>query len=423
MPVFALVDCNSFYCSCERVFRPGLRGRPVVVLSNNDGCVIARTPEAKALGVPMGAPYFQWKTFFRDRGVAVFSSNYTLYGDMSSRVMRVLARMAPALEVYSIDEAFVELSGMERLGGPEAYAGLLRAQVLRWTGIPVSVGVGATKTLAKAANKLAKSRDDGVFSLVGRADQDEALSRVDVADVWGIGPARARWLRSVGINDAAGLRRLDRATARKRMTVTGLHTVLELSGFSCIPMEQAPAPKKAICSSRAFGTPLTRKEDMAEALSEYMSRAAAKLRRQGSLAGLAMVFAHTNEFKENEPQYSGCVSRPLARPTADTRVLIAAALDGLDRLWRPGFRFKKAGVLLTAIQAESGRQIGLFEEDAEARQRRRRLMRTLDGVNARWGRQTMGFASSGVKSRSWRMRRDLKSPHYTTDWRELPLVD
>jgi len=440
--LLALMDCNNFYASCERAFDPGLAGRPVVVLSNNDGCVIARSKEAKDLGIPMGAPEFKCRQLFARSGVAVFSSNYALYGDMSARVMATAGAMVPRLEVYSIDEAFLDLAGLP--GSPDSNSRLIMEAVKRATGIPVSIGVGPTKTLAKAANRLAKKDPSlgGVLVLPegpeepGRAGRLEGpggpegqareafLTRVEIGDVWGVGPRYASRLRDLGVLTALDFIRLPRDWVRKKMTVGGLHTWLELQGTPCIPMEAAPKPKKSIVSSRSFGRPVTRLEDMREAVSQYASRAAGKLRAQGGLASAVLVWVQTNTFIAGEPQYSQARSLALNPATSNATEIVRRALEGLTGIFRPGFRYKKAGVMLLGIEAEASAQLsllrqmdGLAERDARAGQ----LMAALDHVNAKWGRETLFLASCGV-ARPWGMRQARRSPRYTTVWSELPVA-
>ena len=421
MANYALIDCNNFYASCERAFRPELNGRPVVVLSNNDGCVIARSGEAKALGIGMGTPYFKCRSQLERHGVAVFSSNYALYGDMSARVMQILSRFCPAVEVYSIDEAFCDLSGVP--GGAEAYARRVRATVLAWTGIPVSVGIARTKTLAKLANRFAKKqpRSRGVFDLDASPAPDRVLRWTDIGDVWGIGPRHAKRLRTLGVTNALAFRELKRNWVQKKMTVTGLHTLLELRGFPCHGFQAGPADKKTIVSSRSFGHPVTRLDDMLEATAQYTTRAAEKLRRQGSVAANILVFLQTNKFKLGQPQYSNALSVPLAVATAHTPTLIRAAKNGMQRIFKDGYQYKKCGVMLSGLEPEHGRWLSLLALPPNHRPGDTPLMRAVDHVNQRWGRDTVSFAASGV-TRDWRMKREMRSPRYTTVWEEILTV-
>lgn len=418
MPSYALIDCNNFYASCERAFRPELRGKPIVVLSNNDGCIVARSNEAKALGVPMGTPYFKSKALLDRHGVAVFSSNYALYGDMSARVMRVLQRFCPAVDVYSIDEAFLDLTGVP--GGADAFARRLRATVEMWTGIPVSVGIGPTKTLAKIANRFAKKQDRcrGVFDFACSPDPDRVLRWTEIGDVWGIGRRHAKRLRKLGINTALDFRGLKRDWVKKKMTIVGLHTLLELRGWPCLEFGAGPASKKTIVSSRSFGRPVTRLDDLLEATAQYMTRAAEKLRQQDSVAGHVLVFLHTNEFKLGQPQYSNAAPVPLATATCHTPTLIRAAQAGMERIYREGYAFKKCGVMLSGLEPRTGRWLSLLELPPDDKPRDVPAMQAVDAINARWGRDTVTFAASGVE-RGWKMRREMCSPRYTTVWGEL----
>ncbi|MBG0791501.1 MAG: Y-family DNA polymerase [Desulfovibrionaceae bacterium] len=415
---YALIDCNNFYASCERAFRPELEGRPVAVLSNNDGCVIARSDEAKAAGVPMGAPYFKCRNLLERNGVAVFSSNYALYGDMSARVMRVLSRFCPSVEIYSIDEAFCDLTGVP--GGAEAFGRRLRATVRAWTGIPVSVGIGPTKTLAKLANRFAKKqpRCRGVFDLGASPDPDRVLKWTAIGDVWGIGPRHAERLRKLGVDDALAFRGLKRDWVQKKMTVAGLHTLLELRGLPCFDFAAGPADKKTIVSSRSFGHPVTRLDHMLEATAQYAARAAEKLRGQRSVAASVLVSLQTNAFRLGRPQYSNALSVPLAVATAHTPALIRAAQSGMKRIFREGYDYKKCAVMLSGLEPERGRRLSLLALPPAHRPNDRPLMHAVDACNARWGRDTVAFAASGVRQ-GWRMKREMMSPRYTTAWDEI----
>jgi DNA polymerase V len=425
MPLFALVDCNNFFASCERVFVPALRNRPVVVLSNNDGCVIARSAEAKALGIRMGQPAFECARLCQRHGVAVFSSNYALYGDMSARVMAVLAGQVPALEVYSIDEAFLVLSGLP--GDPVERCRAIREEVYRRTGMPVSVGLGNTKTLAKAANREAKKNPvhGGVFSLAGHPNPAQILGRLPVEDVWGIGPRQAARLKARGVASAAAFAALPRDWVRKAMTVTGLHTLLELSGIPCFPPGQGPEPRKSVLCSRSFGRPVTTLEEMEEAVAVHASRAAEKLRSQGSVASCVLAFVQTSRFVKGAPAYANAFSQALPSATAHTPALIRAALSALGRIFRPGLAYKKAGVMLTGLEQADARQLSLFDLDPpggpEPRGREAPLMAALDRVNARFGREALRFAATGL-ARPWGMKQARRSPRFTTVWEELPEV-
>ncbi|NDV20969.1 DUF4113 domain-containing protein [Pseudodesulfovibrio sp. JC047] len=421
MTEYALIDCNNFYASCERAFRPDLRNRPIVVLSNNDGCIIARSNEVKALGIEMGIPYFKCKAQLDRQGVTAFSSNYTLYGDMSARVMRVLQRFCPAVEMYSIDEAFVDLTGVP--GGALAFSRHLKATVENWTGIPVSIGIGATKTLAKVANRFAKkeSRCRGVFDLIRSPEPDRVLRWTDIGDVWGIGRRHAKRLRSFDVQTAFDFKQLSRDWVKRKMTVTGLHTLLELRGFPCHEFAAGPVPKKTIVSSRSFGHPVTRLEHLLEATAQYCTRAAEKLRRQKSVTSTVLVFLETNTFKPGQPQYSNTMSIPLQVSTAHTPTLIRAAQSGIDHIYREGYAFKKCGVILSGLEPVNGRWLSLLDLPPDAHDRHAPIMEAMDTCNARWGRDTLKFAAVGING-SWRMKRELCSQRYTTAWKELLVV-
>lgn len=414
--IFALVDCNNFYASCERVFNPKLNHRPVVVLSNNDGCVVARSNEAKALGIPMGIPEFKIRQLIKQHQVAVFSSNYTLYGDMSQRVMDTLGTLCPDLEIYSIDEAFLSLCGFQSRNLSD-YGRLIRARVKQDTGIPVSVGIAPTKTLAKIAGGIAKKSESGVFDLF-TTDRESILAQTDVADIWGIGRAHTKFLQSHHIMTALQLSEASDQFIRKHMGIVGLRLVLELRGLSCLELEQCPPPKKGITCSRSFGRSITKLHDMEEAVSSYTSRAAEKLRREKLSVSSLSVFLHTNQFKDT-PQYSNALTFTLPVATDSTPELIAAALEGIRRIWRDGFAYKKAGVMFLSLVPASQIQTSLF--DSADRSRAKTLMATLDAINHRFGSGTLQYASSGI-AKGWKASFNHCSPAYTTRWDELPIA-
>ena len=418
-PIFALVDCNNFYASCERVFNPTLNGQPIVVLSNNDGCVVARSNEAKALGIGMGVPEFQIRPLLRAHRVQVFSSNYRLYGDMSQRVMETLEQFSPDVEVYSIDEAFLSLVGFEPRGLLE-HGRLIRRTVPQWTGIPVSVGIAETKTLAKIANRIAKRTPDtgGVFDLLACPDREALLGRVAVEDVWGIGPNHARLLKQHGITTARQLAGTDDQWIRKRMGIVGLRLVMELRGVSCLDLEQCPSPKQSLTCSRAFGKRINTLAEMQEAVSVYTSRVAEKLRCERLAATVLTVCLTTNEFKEG-PQYSNALTLRLPVVTDSTSELIGCALQGIRAIYRDGYLYKKAGVMLTGLVPVSQTQADLF--DSRDRMKSKRLMSALDSINDRWGASTLHYASSGI-TKAWKTQFHRRSPAYTTDWDALPVV-
>jgi DNA polymerase V len=421
-PRFALVDCNNFYVSCERVFQPHLEGRPVVVLSNNDGCVVARSNEVKRLGLPMGAPAFKWESFFARHDVRVFSSNYALYADMSDRVMNVLASFAPEMEIYSHDEAFLLFRG-RRQRGLKDYAREIRREVRRRTGIPVSIGLAATKTLAKLANKLAKARPDlqGLLDLEERPDLETLLQSAQAKDVWGIGPRYAALLQGRNIHSARDLRDADDHWITKKLTVTGLQTVLELRGVPCIELEASPQPAKSLVRSRSFGRPVSTLGELREALTVHVQSAAQRLRTNRQTAGCLHVFVQTNRFKPT-PQYSACRSTFLPRATNGTQPLLTTALELLERIFQDGYAYNKTGVLLTELQPESARQLSLWEDEtASEQQGSKRLMRVMDRVNAKYGKGTLHYACAGTEQ-GWEMRRSMLSAAFTTRWSDLATV-
>ncbi len=415
----ALVDCNNFYASCERVFQPTLRGKPVVVLSNNDGCVIARSNEAKELGIEMGAPWHLNREKFSGAGVIVKSSNYTLYGDMSARVMKTLLSFSPVLEIYSIDEAFLGLEGFEdRL---EDHARTLRATVLQWTGIPVSVGIAPTKTLAKVANRLAKkdSASCGVRVLMAAADQERALAQLELSDLWGVARRLSGRLKAQGVVTPLALRNADPQQIRQTLGVVGERLVRELRGESCIEIEEIAPNRKSLIASRSFGRPVETLIEMQEAVATYASRAAEKMRRQNLATANLIVFVETNPFRTQDRQYRASQSAQLPIATADTGRLVAAALGALVAIWREGYRYKKAGVMLLDLAPANALQGSLFAApDSPASQAR---MRALDVINRRYGRGALIIGAAGVKS-AWRLRREHVSKSYTTSWSELLTV-
>lgn len=424
MSVFALVDCNNFYASCEKLFAPRLKNRPVVVLSNNDGCVVARSAEVKALGIPMGVPWFKIKDDARRHGIVAMSSNYALYADMSNRVVEVLSAFSPNIEVYSIDESFLELSGFGNLpGGLAVYGAEMRQRIADWLGLAVCVGIAPTKTLAKLANHCAKKNlagADGVcdFTPLHPDDLTQLFDRIDVGEVWGIGRKINARLAAMGINTVRQLRDADAETLRSRFSVVVERTVRELRGVSCIELQEVTPDKQQIISSRSFGQLIHDRVDLEEAVASYMAKAAEKLRAQDSLAGAVQVYIRTNIFKPETPQYQRAVTVPLPDATADTRVLTAWALRVLRRIYRAGYGYHKAGVMLADIVPRLSQQYSLFNAGAP---RAEALMRVVDGINQRYGRGSLRLAAEGIEQ-DWRMRRGNLSPGYTTDWRGLPKV-
>ena len=426
--VFALVDCNNFYASCEKLFDPKLKDRPVVVLSNNDGCVVARSAEVKALGIPMGVPWFQIQAEARRYGIVAFSSNYALYADMSNRVVEVLSDFSPNLEVYSIDESFLDLSGMSlRAESLAAYGVEIRQRVADWLGLAVCVGIAPSKTLAKLANHCAKKALAGVdgvcdFTTLCPGALSHLFARIEVGEVWGVGRQIKARLAAMGIQTVRQLRDADAETIRARFSVVLERTVCELRGESCLDLQEVVPDKQQIMSSRSFGTLVYERADLEEAVASYIAKAAEKLRAQDSLAGGVQVYIRTNVFKPEVPQYQKGVTVPLPEATADTRVLTQWAIRILRRIYRPGFGYHKAGVMLLDLVPAAKRQFALFDSRGGAGDARSgKLMAVLDDINQRYGRQTLRLAAEGVE-RSWKMRRGNLSPGYTTRWDGLPVV-
>lgn len=420
MPV-ALIDCNNFYVSCERVFNPKLEGKPVVVLSNNDGCAVARSNEVKALGVKMGEPWFKLEQLARQHGIIALSSNYTLYGDMSARVMSILSKFSDRQEVYSIDECFLGMEGF----APDyliEHGQRIRQAVRKQVGIPVCVGIAATKTLAKLANHCAKkgfAGSNGVCDF-GRLSEQECVrlfSSIPVGDIWGVGPQIASRLVVMGIESVEALRTADEQHMRQQFSVVLERTIKELNGIPCIDLDDAHSPRQQIMVSRSFGHPVSALDDLCESVASYAALAAEKLRRDGSVASSVCVFIHTNPFKLDEAQYSHSEVVPV-HATADTLQIVRAALAGLKRIYRPGYRYKKSGILLMGLHPKQAQQADLFADSAESA-RSEKLMQVLDAVNRKMGKDSLTIAATGVR-KGWHMRREMKSPDYTSDWHQLP---
>ena len=449
---YALIDGNSFYCSCERVFRPSLKGRPVVVLSNNDGCAIARTDEAKALGIKMGAPWFQIKHLTYTHNLVALSANFPLYGDMSDRMMTILGRYAPAQEIYSIDESFLDFTGL-RVNSTTLGQGI-RAQVLQEIGIPTCVGIGRTKTLAKLANHMAKKQTQwqGVCDLheLSRYELAAAMAQIEVGEVWGVGRRISKRLQAMGRYTVLDLAKYAPDLARQEFSVSLAKTIQELRGIVCLDLDEVEetAPKQQIMSTRSFGEPMRSYEALAEAISEFMAIAARKLRAQGSEAGALHVFIRTSPYRK-EPQYYGAQQSRLVQSSADTLCLTKLALRVLKDIYRPGFNYVKAGIMLMDLQSAQQGQLSLFawnedEESAKLRsdglnqiqtsrdikaislssqqepQARENLMAVVDNVNQRYGQGKVKPASIGVHEKAhWYMRQERKTQGYTTNWNEL----
>ncbi|HBC5076123.1 TPA: translesion error-prone DNA polymerase V subunit UmuC [Klebsiella oxytoca] len=416
--MFALVDVNSFYASCEMVFRPDLRGRPVVVLSNNDGCVIARNHEAKLLEIPMGAPYFKMKSQFERHQVAVFSSNYALYGDMSQRVMTLLEELSPAVYQYSIDEAFVNLSGIHRTEELEAFGRHVRSTLLQCTGLTVGVGIGPTKTLAKLANYAAKRwpKFEGVVDLSLQARQRKLLAKVAVVEIWGVGRRMAKKLNDMGITTALELAEMPASLIRKHFSVVMERTVRELRGESCLEPEEYMPTKQQIISSRSFSQKVSEYGPMREAICSHAVRAAERLRAQHQYCRYVSVFLKTSPFAGNDVYYGNDAGTEIHIPTQDSRDIVAAAVKCLETIWREGHRYQKCGVMLGDFFSRGVAQLGLFD-DYRPRANSEQLMEVLDFVNRR-EKGRLWFAGQGI-TRSWEMKRHRLSPAYTTRFSDL----
>lgn len=410
---YALVDCNTFYASCEKVFRPDLKHKPVIVLSNNDGCVVAMSREAKALGISRGIPLFKVEQHIKKYDIEVFSSNYTLYHDLSKRVMDILRTFAAELEIYSIDEAFLILKGEDR----DNFAQLIRGTVMAWTGIPVSVGIGPTKTLAKAANSMAK-KDPGGYCDFSSGDSRELLEKLEVGNIWGIGRQYTAFLNSKGIFNALQLTQQSDLWVKKNLTMVGLRTKWELEGRPSIDMEMAPPPKKGILSSKSFAYPVTEFMDLREAAADYGTTASGKLRKQGSVCRYVNISISTNNFRKGDRQYSNAATIELAVPSSYPPDIICAAQKGLTRIYRQGYKYKKITVYLTGIEEEQRGQLDLFlKEDP----RKYQVMKSIDKINKKYGRNTLNCMSKRTTSH-WQMKREKLSPLYTTSWKDLPLI-
>ena len=422
MRSIALIDVNNFYVSCERAFNPKLKTKPVVVLSNNDGCAISRSNEVKELGIAMGAPWFRMQALVKQHGIVGLSSNYPLYADMSNRVMSILRDFSPNQEVYSIDECFLDLTGFSFVNLAE-YGQTMRRRILDWTGLPVCVGIGSTKTLAKLANHCAKKQPvfKGVCNFNALTDKalTNLLAGLPVGEVWGVGRKLSPKLNAIGIHTALDLKCADPNRIRQQFSVVMQKTVMELNGTVCIELQEIASPKKQILSSRSFGHSVADYNSLAESITLYMSRAAEKLRKQGSCAGSVFVYIRTSPFKTEEPQYSNGMTIPLPIPTDDTRQLVKLALWGLKRIYKAGFKYAKAGVMIGELVSASEVQPDFFAKNFEISSNK--LMGVLDAVNNKMGRGTMKLASEGFKQ-PWRMKQGNKSPNYTTQWTGIPNV-
>jgi DNA polymerase V len=420
----ALIDCNNFYVSCERLFQPKLESKPVVVLSNNNGCVVSRSQEVKDLGVKMAVPWFQLKDIAKRHGIIALSSNYTLYADISNRVMRLLSQYSPEQEVYSIDECFLDLTGMAGMTDLTSYAQAMRGTIKQSVGIPVCVGIAPSKTLSKLANHVAKKqkRYDSVcdFNAMPAQELDTLFAQIEAGEVWGVGRQSTSRLQQMGINSVLELKRSSAKRIRAGFGVVMERIVAELNGEVCLELDDVTPPRQQIICSRSFGMPVTLLADLEQAVIAYTTRAAEKLRHQHSLAGGIQVYIRTNPHKEKQHQHQQSMLLPLFEPTNDTRLLCRAALSGLQQIYRSGYAYQKAGVMLTEIIAIASRPRTLFD-DVAAQQRSAALMETLDHINLRMGSGTLQLLGEGVQ-KGWSMRRENVSPRYTTEWNELAIA-
>ena len=423
--VVALVDANNFYCSCERAFNAALHGKAVLVLSNNDGCVVARSNESKALGIKMGQPVFECRELIEQHDIQVFSSNYPLYADVSNRVMQALATFSSHIEVYSIDEAWIDLSHIPNTDLSE-YGHDIRETVYRCTGIPVSLGIAATKTLSKVATEIVKHQPHyhGVLSLIDYSDEeiDDLLASLAVENVWGIGSRYARLLQSRNILTARDLKYADQRWARRHLTVVGERMLLELRGVACIPLDTQSKPKKGIMTAKTFGKPVERLEELEEAVATYTARAVEKLRKQESVSSCISIFAHTNAFKKDAPQYSNSISRTLTFPSSFTPDFLQIVREMVRSIYREGYAYSKAGVFLSRIVPQEVWQSDLFEERSlETEYKKALIMCVVDFLNEWIGSNTIFFGAQGT-DRVWKMRQERRSPRYTTRWGEITVV-
>ena len=418
--MFALADCNNFFASCERVFRPDLQGKPVIVLSNNDGCAVARSNEAKALGIKMGDPLFKIRDIVNKHKIAVFSGNMALYGDMSQRVRWVLEDFAPSIEVYSIDEAFLDLRGMQNIDFNQ-YAKTISKTCYKLTSIPVSVGIAPTKTLAKIASKLCKQypRLQGGCYMHRPEDIEKVLRKYPIEDVWGIGRRTTTKLKLMGINTAYDYTQLSETRVRSLFNITGLRTWKELQGIPCIEFEDGFEAKQSICVSRSFSSEIYEVKELQEQIANFSASMAEKLRKQCSAVSEIVVFAYTNRFKENEPQTHSSALISFITPTADQRTIVSKAVEAARQVYKKGYGYKKAGVIATKISSEKCVMHSLFE-DTESTEREHKITSVLDTINKTFGKGTVKLAVQGsghIKSSS-----DNQSPHYTTLWTDIPKV-
>ncbi|QNP48413.1 Y-family DNA polymerase [Diaphorobacter aerolatus] len=427
---YALIDANNFYVSAERIFRPSLEGIPVVVLSNNDGCCVARSNEAKALGIKMADPWFKVKHFNESHGLVGLSANFELYGDISDRIASITAGYGHRQEIYSIDESFIDLTGIR---GDLVERGFkLRSRILQWVGVPCCIGIGETKTLAKLANHIAKTseRKPGSYprnlaqvcnlSTLSPEEKEYLFARTEVNDIWGIGRQISQQLQALNVKTVQDFMRLSSSLVRAHWGVVVERTHRELHGTSCITLDEAPAPRQEIACTRSFGRPVTDLDTLREAISTFATTAAQKIRKQGSYTTRLMVFIRTSPFRKHDEQYSRAITIPLRRPTADTHYIAQAALAGLSQIYLKGYNYAKAGVHLLELQSTATSQ-GELDLDNDP-QDRTTLMTAMDTLNDRYGKGTIGIASAGIRKGTWHMKQERRTPAYTTRWEDMPIV-
>ena len=418
--MFALIDCNNFYVSCERVFNPKLTNKPVVVLSNNDGCAISRSNEAKALGIPMGAPAFKYENIFKENDVEVFSSNFPLYGDMSSRVMSILSKFTPNIEIYSIDEAFLKFEGFEKFN-IEAYCQEIKNIVFKWTGIPISIGIARTKALAKVANRIAKkfpNQTKGVYLINSKEKRIKALKWLNIIDVWGIGFRHAKRLKSIKINTAYDFTNLEDGWVRKNMSVVGLRLKKELEGKSILDLEEIRSPKKAIATTRSFEGTITDYEKIKERISTFAVCCAEKLRSQNSNCNSVYVFIRSNKFQKNKPQYRNGILITIPFSTNSNMIISKYAVKGLKKIFKQGINYKKAGTILMGLDSSNNHQLNLFKNENP---KHKYLMKTIDFIQKKEGQGKIKLASQDLRKR-WKMKQEKLSPNYTCKLNEIITV-
>ena len=418
--MFALVDCNNFYVSCERVFNPKLNEKPVVVLSNNDGCAISRSNEAKIIGIPMGAPAFKYEKIFRENDVKVFSSNFPLYGDMSSRVMSILSKFTPSIEIYSIDEAFLKFEGFENYD-LESYCQEIKDMVLKWTGIPISIGVAPTKALTKVANRIAKkfpNQTKGVYLISSEEKRIKALKWLNISQVWGIGFRHAKRLRNIKINTAYNFTNLEDGWVRRNMSVVGLRLKKELEGESVLDLEEVRNLKKAIATTRSFEGTITNYEKIKERISTFAICCAEKLRSQNSNCNSIYVFVRSNKFQKNKPQYRNGILMTIPFSTNSNMIISKYAIEGLKKIFKKGVNYKKAGTIVMGLDSSNNHQLNLFENES---QKHKYLMKTIDFIQKKEGQSKIKLASQDLKKR-WKMKQEKLSPNYTCKIKDIIIV-